>query len=66
MSKLSPKAVSLALLLLAPSCFLATAAIQQLQIVEESLLPLFHHFKAKDIPFLMAGIIFAWTYKLQK
>ncbi|CAG8512264.1 1077_t:CDS:10 [Diversispora eburnea] len=62
MSKLSPKAVSLALLLLAPSCFLATAAIQQLQIVEESLLPFLRHFKAKDIPFLMAGIIFVWTY----
>ncbi|CAG8490616.1 3982_t:CDS:2 [Acaulospora morrowiae] len=63
MAKLSPKEVTLYLLVLVPVCFLATAALQQLRAVEESLLPfLYYHFKAKDIPFIMAAVTFMWTY----
>ncbi|CAG8623106.1 5673_t:CDS:2, partial [Acaulospora colombiana] len=63
MTKLSPKEVSLYLLLLPPVCFLATAALQQLRAVEESLLPfLYYHFRARDIPFIMVGIVFIWAY----
>ncbi|RIA97425.1 hypothetical protein C1645_814152 [Glomus cerebriforme] len=63
MTKLSPKAVTMALVVLAPVCFLATAAMQQLQLVEKFVLPILHYFfLRKDIPFVMIGIMFVWTY----
>jgi len=63
MTKLSPKAVTLTLIVLSPVCFLATAALQQSPFVEKFFLPiLLHFFLRKDIPFVMIGIMFVWTY----
>jgi len=63
MTKLSPKAVTLALIVLSPVCFLATAAMQQLEVVENFVLPILQYFfLRKDIPFVMIGIMFVWTY----
>ncbi|CAB4397786.1 hypothetical protein RhiirA5_351547 [Rhizophagus irregularis] len=63
MTKLSPKDVTLALILFSPVCFLATAAIQQLQLVEDFVLPILHYFfLRKDVPFVMIGVMFVWTY----
>jgi len=63
MTKLSSKAVTLALIKLSPVCFLATAAMQQAPLVAHYVLPiLLHLFLRKDIPFVMIGIIFVWTY----
>jgi hypothetical protein len=62
MTKLFPKDVTLALIF-SPICFLLTAAIQQSQFVEDFVLPILHHFfLRKDIPFVMIGIMFVWTY----
>ena len=63
MTKLSPKAVTLAQIVLAPVCFLATAAMQQLQLAENFILPILHYFfLQKNIPFVMIGIMFVWAY----
>ncbi|CAG8582407.1 16547_t:CDS:2 [Funneliformis caledonium] len=63
MTRLSPRIVTFALVVLAPVCFLATAAMQQLLLVEDFVLPfLLNFFLRKDIPFVMTGIMFAWTY----
>jgi hypothetical protein len=63
MTKLSPKAVTLAQIVLAPVCFLATAAMQQLQLAENFILPILNYFfLQKNIPFVMIGIMFVWTY----
>ncbi|KAG9304972.1 hypothetical protein G9A89_003141 [Geosiphon pyriformis] len=64
-NKLSPKYVTIALLILSPVCFLAIGALQQTQVVDKALLPfLYNYFLRKDIPFLMAGIMFLWAYVL--
>ncbi|CAG8718631.1 2441_t:CDS:2 [Dentiscutata erythropus] len=63
MTRFTPESVSLALLILSPICFLATATMQQLLIVDDFLLPfLQNYFKIKDIPFVMIGVVFVWTY----
>ncbi|CAG8513947.1 8950_t:CDS:2 [Ambispora leptoticha] len=64
-NRLTPKAVSIALAVLSPACFLATAALQQLQVVESTVLPsLYNFFLRKDIPFVMIGVMFFWVYVL--
>ncbi|CAG8449272.1 3480_t:CDS:2 [Ambispora gerdemannii] len=64
-TRLAPKKVSIALAVLSPACFLATAALQQLQVVENSVLPfLYNFFLRKDIPFVMTGVMFFWVYVL--
>src|ERR1044072_1557765 len=63
MTKLSPKAVTLAQIVLTPVCFLATAAMQQLQLAENLVLPiLYYFFLSTNILFVMIGIVFVWTY----
>jgi hypothetical protein len=63
MTKLSPKAVTLAQIVLAPVCFLATAVIQHFQLVENLILPiLYYFFLPRNILFVMIGIVFVWTY----
>ncbi|CAG8836645.1 15739_t:CDS:2, partial [Gigaspora margarita] len=63
MTRFTTESLALALVILSPICFLATATLQQLSIIDDFLLPfLQNYFKIKDIPFVMIGVVFVWTY----
>ena len=49
--------------ILFPICFLVTAALQQAQLVEYIILPaMYNYFTKRDVPYVMAGVCFFWTY----